>query len=156
MVLALTILALVVLALLLALHVGKRGVEVEAGLVAPEVVWDVPGPYIPTTVPATTTIRPVARTAPMRAASARPAPSGDIWHALAMCETGGTMNQRATSPTGRYLGYFQFSLATWRSVGGPGDPRDHPYEVQKAYAITLQHRSGWGQWPHCSKVLGLR
>lgn len=154
----LTVLALVALALLLALHFGKRGMEVEAGLVAPEVVYDVPGPYIPTTTapPTTTASRPVARTAPIRVASvSRPVPSGDVWHALAMCETGGTMNQRATSRTGRYLGYFQFSLQTWRSVGGPGDPRDHPYEVQKAYAVTLQHRSGWNQWPTCARRLGL-
>ena len=81
-------------------------------------------------------------------------PGGDIWAKLANCES--SMNQRATSATGKYLGYFQFSMATWQSVGGPGDPRDHSYEVQLHYAQKLQARSGWGQWPRCSRKLGLR
>lgn len=85
-----------------------------------------------------------------------PVPSGDVFYRLAMCETGGTMNQRATSPSGRYLGFFQFSLETWAGVGGTGDPRDFDYATQLGFAKKLQARSGWGQWPHCSKVLGLR
>ena len=80
-------------------------------------------------------------------------PAGDIWAALANCES--TMDQRATSASGKYLGYFQFSMATWKSVGGPGDPRDHDYETQLKYAKILQARSGWGQWPSCSRKLGL-
>lgn len=79
---------------------------------------------------------------------------GDIWSALARCESG--MNQRATSKSGTYLGYFQFSMATWHSVGGPGDPRDSDYDTQVTYAQKLQARSGWGQWPACSRKLGLR
>jgi hypothetical protein len=55
-----------------------------------------------------------------------------------------------------YYGYFQFALSTWQSVGGPGYPHEHSYETQKHYAQILQQRSGWGQWPHCSKELGLR
>ena len=80
--------------------------------------------------------------------------SGDVWHRLAMCETGGKMNNPNTG--NGYYGFFQFDLSTWRSVGGPGYPHEHPYEVQRAYAQELQRRSGWGRWPKCSQVLGLR
>lgn len=92
--------------------------------------------------------------APRAQAAAPPAGSGDVWWRLALCESGG--NPQATSRSGRYLGAFQFSLPTWHSVGGPGDPRQHPYETQKFYAMQLQRRSGWGQWPACSRKLGLR
>lgn len=79
--------------------------------------------------------------------------TGDVWHALAVCESG--MRQEATSPNGLYLSYFQWSLPTWRSVGGVGDPRTVPYETQVVLAKRLQARSGWGQWPRCSQRLGL-
>lgn len=89
--------------------------------------------------------------------STNTAPStGDIWHALAMCETGGTMNQRIVSRNGLYFSYFQWSLSTFHSIGGQGDPRDVDYETQKSLAQKLQARSGWGQWPVCSRKLGLR
>lgn len=104
-----------------------------------------------TTAPSPKPIRTVSSTIP----PTPPRPQGDIWAALARCES--SMNQRATSKTNPpYLGYFQFSMATWQSVGGPGDPRDQSYEVQLQYAQKLQARSGWGQWPRCSQKLGLR
>lgn len=81
--------------------------------------------------------------------------NGDVWWALAGCETGGKYDN-PVSPNGLYFGYFQFDISTWHSVGGTGNPREHPYEVQKQFAIILQSRSGWGKWPYCSRVLGLR
>lgn len=110
----------------------------------------------PTAPPTTTTTAPRRK---VRAASTRaavPTPTGDIWWALAGCETGGTYNQRATSSTGRYLGYFQFDLDSWRRAGGSGDPRDHTYDQQLAVAQNWQRLVGWGAWPHCSRKLGLR
>jgi pyruvate/2-oxoglutarate dehydrogenase complex dihydrolipoamide acyltransferase (E2) component len=80
--------------------------------------------------------------------------SGDVWHDLAMCETGGKMDNPNTG--NGYYGYFQFSLGTWQSVGGTGYPHEHSYGTQKAFAQKLQARSGWGQWPACSAKLGLR
>lgn len=80
--------------------------------------------------------------------------SGDVWGRLAACESGG--NPRAVGGGGRYFGAFQFSLGTWRSVGGTGNPIDHPYGTQLAFAQKLQARSGWGQWPYCARKLGLR
>jgi hypothetical protein len=79
------------------------------------------------------------------------AADGDVWWELAGCETGYKYDNPNTG--NGYFGYFQFSLPTWQSVGGPGYPHEHSYETQKEYAQKLQARSGWGQWPHCSKVL---
>lgn len=94
------------------------------------------------------------RPAPPRPGRAPAAPSGDVWWRLALCESGG--NQRAYNPAGPFYSYFQWMLGTWRSVGGQGDPRDASYEEQVVRAQTLQRRSGWGQWPHCARKLGLR
>jgi hypothetical protein len=77
---------------------------------------------------------------------------GDVWAALAHCESGMT-----NADTGNgYYGYFQFLPSTWRSVGEVGLPTDYGYSHQRAAAQTLQARSGWGQWPACSRALGLR
>lgn len=99
-----------------------------------------------TTLPTTTTHRHV------HAASVQP--SDDVWYRLALCETGGKMDNPNTG--NGYYGYFQFSLTTWQGVGGPGYPHHHPYEVQKEYAVKLHARDGWRPWPKCSKNLGLR
>jgi uncharacterized protein YabE (DUF348 family) len=73
------------------------------------------------------------------------------WPALARCESGG--NPRAVNPTGKYRGLYQFSLSTWRSVGGQGDPIDNSAGEQTYRAKLLYNRSGAGQWPHCGKYL---
>lgn len=97
--------------------------------------------------------RGAARTAVPAPPRPRVRPSGDVWSALAACESGG--NPSAHGGGGRYHGAFQFSLATWRSLGYGGDPHEHPYEVQLEAARRLQARSGWGQWPGCARRLGL-
>jgi hypothetical protein len=78
---------------------------------------------------------------------------GDAWSRLAACECGG--NPACNTGNG-YYGTFQFSLPTWRSVGGEGLPSAASDEEQLARAQALQARSGWGQWPGCSAKLGLR
>ena len=80
-------------------------------------------------------------------------PAGDVWGALARCESGG---DPANKENPRYRGAFQFSYATWKSVGGSGDPADASYSEQLGRAQVLRARSGWGQWPKCSRELGLR
>ncbi|WP_026460305.1 resuscitation-promoting factor [Schaalia suimastitidis] len=78
--------------------------------------------------------------------------SGDVWAALARCESGGN----PTTNTGNgYYGMYQFSLPTWRSVGGTGLPSEASAEEQTMRAQILQARSGWGQWPACAAKLGL-
>lgn len=83
-----------------------------------------------------------------------PAPAGnDVWARLRQCEAGG--NYAANTGNG-YYGAYQFSAGTWRSLGYPGLPHQAPPEVQDEAARKLQARSGWGQWPACSRRLGLR
>jgi len=80
--------------------------------------------------------------------------SGDVWAALAQCESGG--NPSIVSSNGLYHGLYQFSVATWQSVGGSGLPSEASPAEQTERAKALQARSGWGQWPACSARLGLR
>ena len=81
------------------------------------------------------------------AAPAAPAPAatadGLNWAALAKCESGG--NPRAVNPAG-YYGLYQFSLSTWHSVGGSGNPIDASPAEQTARAQALYARGGAGQW----------
>lgn len=105
----------------------------------------------PTTEPPVAVPRPV-RTVPPTVQTTIPGVDGDVWAALARCESGMT-----NADTGNgYYGYFQFLPSTWRSVGEVGLPTDYGYSHQRRAAQTLQARSGWGQWPACSRMLGLR
>jgi uncharacterized protein YabE (DUF348 family) len=72
------------------------------------------------------------------------------WAALAECESGG--NPNAVNPAG-YYGLYQFSLPTWRSVGGTGNPTDHSAAEQTLRAKKLYIKAGPGQWPVCGKRL---
>src|SRR5205814_1137562 len=67
----------------------------------------------------------------------------DVWARLRACESptnGGT----------RYRGYYQFSRASWASVGGTGDPAAASLEEQTARAKSLAARSDPShQWPVC-------
>jgi hypothetical protein len=63
------------------------------------------------------------------------------------CESKG--NPRVVSHNGLYAGLFQFSRATWQSVGGGGDPFDPA--SNSAHAYRLWRRSGWAPWPTCGR-----
>jgi uncharacterized protein YabE (DUF348 family) len=65
------------------------------------------------------------------------------WAALAQCESSG--NPRAVNPNGHY-GLYQFSLSTWRSVGGSGNPIDASPAEQTYRAKVLYKKAGAGQW----------
>lgn len=65
------------------------------------------------------------------------------WKALAECESNG--NPRAVNPNGHY-GLYQFSLSTWQTVGGTGNPIDASPEEQTYRAQVLYVRAGSGQW----------
>ena len=82
---------------------------------------------------------------PVAAAAAAPTATADglNWAALAKCESSG--NPRAVNPAG-YYGLYQFSLSTWASVGGSGNPIDASPAEQTARAQALYARSGAGQW----------
>ena len=85
------------------------------------------------------------------AVGTRQSPASDLnWAALAQCESSG--NPTAVNPAG-YYGLYQFSLSTWASVGGTGNPSEATPEEQTLRAQNLYDRSGAGQWPHCGPQL---
>ena len=76
------------------------------------------------------------------------APSGTLAR-IAQCESGG--NPGAISPSGRYRGKYQFSRATWRAMGGTGDPAQAPEAEQDRIAAALLAQAGTSPWPVCGR-----
>jgi uncharacterized protein YabE (DUF348 family) len=76
--------------------------------------------------------------------------TGPNWTGLARCESGG--NPNAVNPAG-YYGLYQFSLSTWRAVGGRGYPTDYGYWEQTKRAWKLYRSSGSSPWPVCGAYL---
>jgi soluble lytic murein transglycosylase-like protein len=72
------------------------------------------------------------------------------WKALASCEAGG--NPRAVNPAG-YYGLYQFTVATWRGVGGHGYPHRASRAEQTLRAKKLYQRAGSSPWPTCGRRL---
>jgi peptidoglycan hydrolase-like protein with peptidoglycan-binding domain len=66
---------------------------------------------------------------------------------IAQCESGG--NPTAVSPDGQYRGKYQFSRATWRAMGGSGDPAQAPEAEQDRRAAALLAQAGTSPWPVC-------
>ena len=75
------------------------------------------------------------------------------WKQIAMCES--SMNPQAISPSGKYMGLFQFSQASWEFVGQQGKPHEATWQTQYAAARALQAIQGWKAWPTCAKKIGL-
>ena len=69
---------------------------------------------------------------------------------IAQCESGG--DPTAVSPDGRYRGKYQFLRATWRALGGEGDPAKASEAEQDLRAAALLERQGPDAWPHCSRT----
>lgn len=82
-------------------------------------------------------------------APSRPKPSSgsSTLAKIAQCESGG--DPTAVSSSGRYRGKYQFSRATWRGLGGKGDPAAAPESVQDAMAAKLLAQRGTAPWPVC-------
>jgi hypothetical protein len=66
---------------------------------------------------------------------------------IAACESGG--NPAAVSADGHYRGKYQFTRATWRWLGGTGDPAKAPEATQDAMAAKLLSLRGTAPWPVC-------
>jgi uncharacterized protein YabE (DUF348 family) len=91
-------------------------------------------------------------TRPVPAPVYRAAASGGLnWAALASCESGG--NPRSVSGGGLYRGLYQFSIGSWRGVGGAGDPINASASEQTYRAQLLYARSGRAAWPVCGQYL---
>ncbi|MGQ0832173.1 MAG: transglycosylase family protein [Microthrixaceae bacterium] len=75
------------------------------------------------------------------------------WDRLARCESDG----RWSINTGNgYYGGLQFSLSSWRSVGGTGYPHNASRDEQIERAKRLYASGGWRHWPACTRRFGWR
>lgn len=91
-------------------------------------------------------------TAPVSTASASTTGNG-VWERLAQCES----NRDWDINTGNgFYGGLQFTLSSWRAVGGTGYPHHASKQEQINRAEKLKAIQGWGAWPACTAELGLR
>jgi hypothetical protein len=91
----------------------------------------------------------VARRSPEPpAAPAAASTASPTLEAIAQCESGGN----PTTDTGNgFYGKYQFTLSTWQSVGGTGNPADAPEAEQDALAAKLYAAQGSAPWPVCGR-----
>lgn len=95
-------------------------------------------------------------TAPSRAshaAASMPVPTARDWACIRWFESRG--NYRISSGLEPYGGAYQFSLSTWRSLGGRGLPSQAPPSEQDSLALKLWRERGWEPWPESSRLCGL-
>lgn len=67
------------------------------------------------------------------------------------CETGNYKEPWSLSTGNGYFGGLQFSLKTWRSVGGKGYPHQARKLEQKYRAVKLIKLMGYSPWPICGR-----
>ncbi len=83
-------------------------------------------------------------------------PYSAILDQLAMCESSGRWN--ANTGNG-YYGGLQMDMTFWRRHGGM-DYASRPDLASRAAQIEVAVRGqavqGWGAWPRCSRIIGLR
>lgn len=85
-----------------------------------------------------------------------PNPPPGVWDRLAGCESGGNW---ASVSNPRYKGGLQMDATFWARYGGLAyapAPQFATRAQQIAVAIRGQAVQGWGAWPVCSRVVGLR
>ncbi len=132
-----------------------RGVSSAATPAVIEPTAEVPTTTAPPAPPTTAAPAP----APAPAPTAAPSGSGNgdpndpaSWDRLARCESGGNW---ATNTGNGYYGGIQFSLSSWRSVGGTGYPNESSRETQIQMGQRLYNQGGgWHSWPGCTKSFG--
>jgi hypothetical protein len=97
----------------------------------------------------------VAVPPPVPVPAPKPAVSG-VWDRLAQCESRGIWSINTGNG---YYGGLQEDMTFWRNHGGlkyASRPDLASREAQIAVAVTGQAVQGWGAWPTCSRILGLR
>ena len=104
--------------------------------------------------------RAAARSAAPRGGNTgRAAPAaadGSVWDRLAQCESGGNW---AINTGNGFTGGLQFVRSTWLGVGG-GEYAPDAYLATREQQIDIATRvlasQGWGAWPGCTSMMGLR
>jgi peptidoglycan hydrolase-like protein with peptidoglycan-binding domain len=81
-----------------------------------------------------------------RTTKAAATPAG-VLAKIAQCESGG--DPTVVSAGGRFRGKYQFTRATWRSLGGTGDPAKAAEAEQDRLALALYQQRGAAPWPVC-------
>jgi hypothetical protein len=79
---------------------------------------------------------------------ARAATASPTLEAIAACESGGNPG---TNTGNGFYGKFQFTLQTWASVGGSGNPASASEAEQNKRAAMLYAREGSAPWPVCGR-----
>lgn len=74
------------------------------------------------------------------------------WDSLAECESGGDWSDDTGNS---FYGGLQFTLESWQTVGGAGNPADASRDEQIMRAEMLEQEQGWAAWPACAAQLGL-
>jgi hypothetical protein len=74
--------------------------------------------------------------------------AGSTLAAIARCESGGNP---ATNTGNGFYGKYQFTLSTWASVGGSGNPAAAPEAEQDRRAAILYSQQGASPWPVCGR-----
>lgn len=82
------------------------------------------------------------------ARAAGPASASPALEAIAACESGGNP---ATDTGNGFYGKYQFTLSTWQSVGGTGNPAAASEAEQNKRAAMLYAREGAAPWPVCGR-----
>ena len=89
-----------------------------------------------------------ARRAKARARAAEHASASPTLEAIAACESGGNPG---TNTGNGFYGKYQFTLSTWQSVGGSGNPASASEAEQNKRAALLYARAGASPWPVCGR-----
>jgi Transglycosylase-like domain len=84
---------------------------------------------------------------PAGTATAR-APAGGTLANIRACESGGNYS---TNTGNGFYGAYQFTLQTWASVGGSGNPANASPAEQDKRAAMLYAREGAAPWPVCGR-----
>jgi hypothetical protein len=77
-----------------------------------------------------------------------PATASPTLEAIAACESGGNPS---TDTGNGFYGKFQFTLETWQSVGGSGNPAAASEAEQNRRAAMLYASAGASPWPVCGR-----
>lgn len=80
--------------------------------------------------------------------AARNATASPTLEAIAACESGGNPG---TNTGNGFYGKYQFTLETWASVGGSGNPAAASEAEQNKRAAILYARAGASPWPVCGR-----
>jgi peptidoglycan hydrolase-like protein with peptidoglycan-binding domain len=89
----------------------------------------------------------LASAASTASTAAAPANASSTLERIARCESGG--DPAAVSADGVYRGKYQFTRATWKAMGGTGDPAAAPESEQDQRAAALLAAQGTAPWPVC-------